>query len=302
MKPYRNLTVLFFLSCLASAVTADPLTFYGKANVSMQSTDEGDGRFLDIKSNASRLGVKGNLALSSELEVLYIFEWEVDLADESGSDNIKSRNQYVGLKGQFGTVLLGRNDTVLKQSQGKIDQFGDYEADLKGLWKGENRMADSLTYFSPSYYGVTFGISYITEGEVTAEDAQSVSVTYGDKNFKKNLWYVSASADFDVKGYDTQRLSLQTKFDELVLGAIFQHQESSDTRNSKSGAMISAAYTLGSIVLKTQFQTLKDDNSFSVGADYKLAKSTKLFAWYTSRGLDDSADQSWLSAGIEHKF
>jgi predicted porin len=66
--------------------------------------------------------------------VLYLFEWQVDLTDNSDSDNIQSRNQYVGLKGDLGTFLLGRNDTVLKNSQGKIDLFSDYVADLKGLW------------------------------------------------------------------------------------------------------------------------------------------------------------------------
>ena len=32
---------------------------------------------------------------------------------------------------------------MMKQSQGKVDLFSDLNADIKVLWKGENRMADT---------------------------------------------------------------------------------------------------------------------------------------------------------------
>lgn len=34
--------------------------FYGKANVTLQSSDDGEGSFTEIKSNSSRLGLKGS--------------------------------------------------------------------------------------------------------------------------------------------------------------------------------------------------------------------------------------------------
>ncbi|GAA0852440.1 porin [Aliiglaciecola litoralis] len=281
---------------------ADPITVYGKANVSAQAADEGEGSFTELKSNASRFGIKGDLQVDDDLEVVYTLEWQVDLADESGSDNIAARNQYLGLKGNFGTVLLGRNDTMLKQSQGKIDQFNDYEADIKGLWKGENRMGDSVTYISPTINGFSAGLTYIAEDDVAGDDAQSLSVSYGDKNLKQSNWYASIATDFNVKGYDSQRISVQGKFDALKLGAILHRQELAENGDSKDGVLVSAAYTLGKIVLKGQVQTLEDDKSLSVGADYKLGKSTKAYIWYTDRGLDVSEDKSWLALGLEHKF
>ncbi len=302
MKFSKKLSVIMVASCWSMTSVADPLTVYGKANVSVQSSDEGEGQFTEVKSNASRFGVKGNLDLDNDLEVLYLIEWQVDLANVSGSDNIKSRNQYLGLRGEFGTVLLGRNDTMLKQSQGKIDQFSDYEADIKGLWKGENRMSDSVTYMSPKLNGFTLGMSYITEGSEEGETGQSVSVVYGDSGLKKSQWFASVAADFDVKGYDTQRVSAQAKFNDLKLGVILHKQESVSSGESKEGAMVSAAYSLGKLVLKGQAQTLEDDDSMTLGLDYKLGKSTKAFTWYTNRGLEGSEDKSWFAAGVEHKF
>jgi predicted porin len=302
MKLFNTLFLTLLGAGVSAASFADPITVYGKANISAQAADEGEGNFTEIKSNASRFGIKGDLQLDNDMEVLYTFEWQVDLADESGADNIKARNQYVGLKGNFGTVLLGRNDTMLKQSQGKIDLFSDYEADIKGLWKGENRMGDSVTYVSPTVSGFSLGVSYVAEDDVAGQDAQSISLSYGDKNLKKSNWYAAVAADFDMKGYDSQRLSVQGKFDDLKLGAILHRQESVETGVSQDGVMVSAAYTIGKLVLKGQVQSLEDDNSVTIGADYKLGKSTKAFVWYTDRGLDMSEDKSWLSVGIEHKF
>lgn len=302
MKMSKKLLVTFLASCLSAASIADPITLYGKANVSVQSTEESTGQVTELKSNNSRLGVKGNLQLDSGLEVLYVAEWQVDYTDESGSDNFKARNQYLGLKSSFGTVLLGRNDTVLKLSQGSIDQFNDYEADLKGLWKGENRMGNSITYFSPKFKEFTFGFSYIAQDKAIGQDAQSISVVYGDKNLKNSQWYASVAADFRMNGYDTQRMSAQAKFDSLKIGIILHNQKSVSSGDSKNGAMISAAYGLGKFVLKAQLQTLDDDNSASIGTDYKLGKGTKAFLWFTNRGLDASEDKSWLAAGLEHKF
>jgi predicted porin len=302
MKIGKKLSVTLIASFLSAASVADPITLYGKVNVSVQSTDEGEGRITELKSNNSRLGVKGNLELDSELEVIYVAEWQVDYTDESGSKNFKARNQYVGLRGDFGTVLLGRNDTVLKQSQGSIDQFNDYEADLKGLWQGENRMGNSITYFSPKFKGFTFGASYVARDEIGKKDAQSFSIVYGDKNLKESRWFASVATDFDIKGYNTQRVSVQTKFESLKLGAILHRQESLETGLYKDGAMVSAAYTIGKFEVKGQFQAAGNNDSVSVGVDYKLGKSTKAFVWFTNRGLQGSEDNSWLAAGLEHKF
>lgn len=293
---------LLALMCASTYSLADPVTLYGKANVTLQSADEGGDRFTETKSNNSLFGVKGEVALDDGLTAFYMLEWGVDLAELSGSDNIKSRNQYVGLKGDFGAVMIGRNDTMLKQSQGKLDQFNNYDGDLKGIWKGENRLGDSITYVSPKLGDFTLGLTYITEGEEDGEDGTSVSLNYGDKNLKKSAVYASVAADFDVNGYDIVRAAVQTKFDALTIGAMLQQQEAANSGDSKEGFMVSAAYKMNKITYKGQFQTLEDDSATSVGADYKLGANTKLFAWYTMQSLDEKKDKSWLAVGLEHKF
>lgn len=302
MKLINKLALLTLASSVSTATLADPVTLYGKANISAQSTDDGEGSFTELKSNASRLGVKGGLELDNGLEAVYLFEWQVDLTDVSDSDNIKSRNQYVGLRGGFGEVLLGRKDTVLKELSKPVDLFNDYEADLKGLWKGENRVSDMLNYTSPSLNGVKVAVTYIAEDELEGEDGLSAAVFYGDKKLKKSKIFAALAMDSDVKGYDVQRAVVQGKVGSWTLGAIAHKQEKVDSGVSDSGFTASAQYSIKKWKLKAQFQTLEDDDSFSVGADYALGKSTKAYLWYTDRALEQSEDKSWLAVGLEHKF
>ena len=296
----RTLLATSILAAVAAPVYAD-VTVYGKVNVSVQSSDDGEESITELKSNASRFGFKGAEKLDGGLTLVYKYEMQVDVTDESGEKNIKSRNQYVGLKGNFGEVLLGRNDTVFKQSQGKFDLFSDYEADIKNLWKGENRMSDSITYKTPKFNGVQFGISYILDEE-NDDAATSFSAVYGDKELKKGKYYAAIAVDSEVKGYDATRVTFGTKVSGVKLGAMYQTQESVEDGTEKTGFLVNAQYKLGKNNLKAQYQTLEDDSGLTLGVDHKLGKSTKAFAFYSSFNFDAAEDESYLGLGLEHKF
>lgn len=300
MKMLKTLVAASVLSVMAAPVMADT-TVYGKVNVTVQSSDDGSESITELKSNASRLGVKGSQKLDGGLEVVYKYELQVDVSDESGEKNLKSRNQYVGLKGSFGEVLIGRNDTMLKQSQGKFDLFSDLEGDIKVLWKGENRMSDSISYKTPKINGFQGGISYILD-EDADDAATSLSLTYGDGALKKGKYYAAIAIDSDVKGYDATRLTVGTKVSGVKLGAMFQTQENVESGEEKDGFLVSAQYKVGSYNLKGQYQSLEDDNGFTIGADRKLGKNTKLFGFYTTYNMDMSEDENYLGLGLEHKF
>lgn len=299
----KSTLVLAMALAGAATVQADPVTVYGQLNVSAQSSDEGDGRFSELKSNSSRFGLKGDYALDNDLTLVYQLEWGVDMADVGGGDNITSRNQYVGLKGNFGEVRLGRHDTALKDAQGKIDLFSDYEADVKNLWRGEVRASDSVTYYTPTYNNFGVHLTYIMEDAADAEDAFSASVYYGDENLKNTAYYAAVSMDSDVAGFDAMRVQAQGKVAAVKLGAIYHSQENIVSGLEQDGWLLSAAYPMGKTELKAQYQTLEDNDAVSVGVDYKAGKNTTLFAWYSSFNFDITApDRDYLAVGIKHKF
>ncbi len=104
----------------ASAVAADELEVYGKINVTLQNSDEAAEEQAELKSNSSRIGVKGELALNAGLKAIYQLEWGVNLDSESDDDNITPRNQFVGLEGAFGKIKVGRHDTALKEATQRV--------------------------------------------------------------------------------------------------------------------------------------------------------------------------------------
>ncbi|MDO6618669.1 MULTISPECIES: porin [unclassified Shewanella] len=301
---------------LSTAQAAEPLEIYGKLNVSIQSNDDGSGSETRVQSNASRFGVKGAFELNSSLEAFYTIEYEV-ATDSDSSNNFKARNQFVGLKGDFGSFAVGRNDTMLKKSQGKVDQFGDYSGDLKNLFAGENRIAETATYLTPKFGDFQAGVTYAASGDSKQadEDGFSIAAMYGDSGLKKTPIYASVAYDAEVAGYDIVRGTVQGKVAGFVLGGMYQQEEKVDSGDSKDGYLLSAAYKIDSVTLKAQYQDMEDKgDSWSIGADYSLGKPTKLFAFYTDRtsmgtvedadgnDMDISIDESYFAVGIEHKF
>jgi predicted porin len=308
MKLSYSTLAAALLSTLSVSAIAGDVSIYGKANLTVQSSDDGDGSYTEVKSNASRIGFKGAQVLEHDLEVIFKAEFQIDLDGDSAKGNsITDRNQYLGLKGKFGTVLLGMNDTVLKQSQGKVDLFSDLNGDIKTLWKGENRMSDTITYKSLKFNGLQLGVTYITEDGIDAEDGTSIALFYGDKSLKKSKVYAAVAVDSEVKGYDTTRLTIQGKLGGFTLGAIAHTQKKVSDGSEVDGFLFSAKYGFDKVTVKAQVQTAEydggeDRSGMTVGADYKLAKNTKLFAFYTSFDMDTEADEDHLAVGLEYKF
>ncbi|MCL1079814.1 porin [Parashewanella spongiae] len=318
MKTLNKTILASLVAAFASgaALAADGVTVYGKLNVTAQKSDyytkSASGEITNtnetkIQSNASRLGVKGGFDLGNSLEAFYTIEYEVD-TDSVDKDNFEARNQFIGLKGNFGSVAVGRNDTVTKKSQGKIDQFNDLDADLKKLFKGDNRLAQTVTYLSPTFSNFKFGATYTAEGDnKQGEDDTGISLAamYGDAKLKKSKIFASIAYDAEVAGYDILRATVQGKIGALKLGGMYQQQESLKAGSeSKTGYLVSAAYTIDKITLKSQFQDMEDKgDSWSVGADYKLGKPTKVFAFYSTRSDELlNEDNDYLGVGVEHKF
>jgi len=316
MKLVKSALTLAMCSIFTQQVFAANINIYGRADVSLQSSDQGEGSFSEVKSNASRIGFEGTHELSEGLEVIYKAEFEVDI--DGDGDVFKARNQYIGLKGTFGEVLLGRNDSMLKQSQGKTDLFSDLNADIKYLWAGENRLNDTISYKSPKFNDFQLGATYMAEDEVDGKDAFSVAAFYGDKKLKKSGFFASVAMDSEVKGkskdgavsgyFDAVRATVQGKFAGVTLGLMVQNQEEVDTGAEMNGIMVSAKYTIGAATLKGQYQFAdhkegEKNTGITAGVDYKLAKSTKLYAFYTTFDIStDNRDENYLAAGIQYKF
>ena len=292
---------------------------YGKANLSLVSQDDGRSSEWDLNSNASRLGIKGESKISEGLTVVYQVEYEVCIdSGECKGKTFKQRNTFAGLKGNFGMVWTGTHDTPTKLAAKKVDLFNDLEGDIKNAFEGENRVSNIVAYTSPKMNGFSATLAMIpADGEDVDQDGQddtglSDGMSYSINYTNDNL-YLAIAGDQDIDEQDLVRMIAQYQIDALKLGFLYQKNQDNLGSKDESGYFVSAAYkTDSNITLKAQYGTIEDDvdgdeeQTLSLGADYKLAKNTKLFMFYTDNtdskiGLGD-AEFTAFGIGMEHKF
>ncbi|MBK1643473.1 porin [Thiocapsa imhoffii] len=124
-------------------------------------------------NRSNRIGVKGSEDLGNGLKAIYQVELGINLDDTNNNvlnnnDTISYRNTFVGLAGEWGTFLVGRHDTPLKISTGRLDLFSDTMADYNGTVGFRDLRADNvLAYISPSLAGFQFSGAIVPAGGAT---------------------------------------------------------------------------------------------------------------------------------------
>ena len=293
-----------------------------------------------LENNFSLLGVKGTEKIADGYDVVYQMEFQVENTSGSG-DVFKARNTFLGLKTNAGTVLVGRNDTVFKQAEGNVDVFGNTNADIDRLVSAQTRSADGVWYYSPKIADlVTLNATYLFDDNYgTSETMYAVSATLGDKAFKEQNYYLAAAYNKAIGGVDAYRGVAQAKFGDFTVGGLFQHAESivNDNRDGNSyfvnvvyklpmGVNLKAEYgkdesgfgsyfknaSTGLGITNSMTDNLDDVNvdQITIGADYRLVKSTLLFAHYahyegdfTLNGVKkDLIEDDVISVGVRYDF
>lgn len=296
-----------------SAFAVGPIdgTVYGKINLTVENYDDGTDTVTEMNSNASRFGLQGKSELSEGLYAIYKIEWEVDATGED--TELGTRNRYIGLSGGFGTVIAGAHDTPHKLAQNKVDLFNDLSGDIKNALDSENRAKNVVIYTSPSAAGFAISGAWAAAEDADEDDGASISISYDQSGL-----YLAAAfeSDIEAQGTDSTRLVAQYKVGDLQLGALWEENdvEGMDTQDAMH---VSAAYKIDKITLKAQYSISEisaskivdsgisgdEGEMWSLGADYKLGKKTKVFAFYTTMENDENTiEKDFLGVGMEHKF
>lgn len=306
-KTTLSLAIAALLPAFANAekVEVELPEFYGKINVSVQSNHEGDEKITEISSNSSRLGVKGKIELNHGLQGIYQAEYGIEADDgDKGGQTFSQRNIFAGIKGSFGQVQIGMFDTPLKKAQKKVDLFGDYEGDIKSvITNSDKRKENIIQYNTPKIAGFVATVAHIASEDETVNDGTSSSLTFSNNNV-----YAAIAYDTDVlEDTDVLRVAAQYSIADFTFGALWEDNNSQGSENDGDGWVTSLAYKATSdITLKAQYgesDIVKEDaKTFSLGADYKLAKSAKVYAFITDEEFADNGSNEYYGMGLEYKF
>lgn len=296
------------LLALPAAMAWGEPEIYGRANVSFELVDEAGGDTdTALQSNSSRLGVKGSEQLNDAYEVIYQLEYGVDFDDD---DTFSQRNIFVGLKSTWGAVIAGHFDTPFKRAQGDVDMFNDLRGDIKTITPHENRESNSVMYSTPAdrFGPFSANVAYISSEEEGRDNGKSAAVAY-----EANDLYAAIALDQDVEQEDAEAARFVTTYslDAWQLGALLETTDPA-VGDSESGWLVSGVYTVNQWAFKAQggsgYQEnretglLEDADTLSLGADYRLAKNAKAFAFYTTTDSESADTDHYLGAGFELRF
>lgn len=323
----------------APVVSMAEATIYGAAHLSLDykdfNSEAAGGDVFDVTSRSSRLGFKGSEDLGNGLKAIYKMEFQVAMSDANNAiiDNdkgsISMRNTYVGLAGGFGTFLMGRHDTPLKISTGKLDLFSDEMADYNFTIGFHDVRADNaLAYVSPEFSGFTFAGAVVAPGTSTAggainvdadglTDAYSLTGMYGNGPFYASVAYESINDEIlatSVSGvmtpagddWDKWRVGLGLmSFNNFTLTGVYENW---DGLVESDLWQIQAAYDFGNNRVKAMYgqNDLDNDNdteSFAIGFEHNLSKRSSVYAEYVDYSSDsDIAEWDGFSVGMKHSF
>ncbi|MCL1124574.1 porin [Shewanella surugensis] len=319
MNKTRLLTPI--LAMISYTAYAEGPTVYGNMDVAIASANtpygtrsEKTGTSLE---NWSTLGIKGSEQLSRSLKILYKMSFQVLNATTDGSSTpLSPYNTYLGLQSLYGTVLIGRNDTVFKFSEGGVDLFNGSNADIDRLVAGQTRSADAIWYYSPKLANLlTLNATYLMAANQNVNTTADIGSQYaltaiiGDKNLNDQNFYLASSYNAGIASIDAYRQVAQVKLGKFTLGGLYQQTQSLKTteKNMKGYTyFVNLKYDLNGVNLKAEYgadtsglggyftnatggtSTLIDRSEYSninmtqitVGADYLLSESTRLYSHY----------------------
>jgi len=309
-------SVAALMAVTSASVMADDLNYdiYGNIHLSVNDQDS-DASSPELKSNTSAFGIKGNKKLGdSGIEVMFKLEWQVDPTSRNDTKAVVDRDQWIGFKGRFGKVLIGTASSNYKSKGGKVDPM--YRTPLEGrssfmrtqsnrLHGGaaidRGRMTKSINYTTPKMNGFEVQVNTSLTGQ---DDSSGIGLRHSTK---KSLVYVDYINDSFVGGAGTYEVATKVggfyKFDDLTVGAQFENSADID---GSDYWFLSASYKLDK-TSTLKFSTGEADGarmSSSVAAmyDYKLDKSTNIYAGYGSKSDDLGPDDSMFTIGARYKF
>jgi len=289
------------LSAAILAVMAAPVaavadvTLYGQVHMSTGAVEDSiEGAPLagednwQVRSHASRLGVKGNEDLGGGLKANFMLEYGVNPDsndpnnDSDDTSGFSRRNQWVGLSGDsWGEFRVGRHDTPLKMAQGNFDVFNDTDADIENTTLGEQRIDNVLAYVTPSFSGFSF-MGAMAPGEATncdeagndgigtdcpalpigtaatddtgIADIYSVAGMYSNGPFFASLAYNGYDAGQNSGDVDSLYRGVVTyQFGDFQVGGLYEGGEVECDNCDTEAWGLSAKFSMGNVDLKGQY-------------------------------------------------
>jgi len=317
---------------LAAQSQAQGVNVYGRMVMSANQVETGTtNKVNELRDNASRLGFRGTEDLGGGMSAMYGLEMGIS-ADSGVFTSPVFRNSYVGLRGGWGTMAMGRLDSAnptgspIYSQITSLSHFAPNDAGATAsstsMQNARNRTSDSIGYASPKMGDFIFRARTYLRGTAAAEDSAKGSdfgLDYQSGAIKAAIGYSKDSRvggfsnnDFKEKWQLGVNYKIDKDWDVYAIGGIDTYKNTSTTRSDVNYTQVGSSYTVGKhkIVLNT-FQRdvqasltgVRKKNQLSY--QYFLSKQTDLQAFIDKDSVDSSKTNVQVRAiglGIRQNF
>ncbi|NQD38468.1 porin [Permianibacter sp. IMCC34836] len=294
-------------------LSADLLDYTDDRGTAGNLTDDEDETNLAVSSNSSRLGIRGEKALSDSLTLSYLAEWQIGATEESKSgsganagtgagsnNNLSRRNQWLGLKTSYGEWRIGRFDTPLKNIRGKVDLF--YSDQL-----GETRTITNISGIDSRWdnsvqfdlgtgavhglfiYSADRGTDAIDDND---NDGLSAAVTW-----ESGAWFVGGG--YEQRSYANTVRDSDSALDDTKAIRVAASFKFGDGSNQKVTGFFETVDNVSGT-------PDRDRDVYGVGYSFKTGDNVFKAAYYVADDLSDDTDDesgaSQLSLGWDHLY
>ena len=329
----------------STAAVAEP-KIYGNVHLSINAADNDVANAdnnLQMSSNTSSIGVKGSEDLGDGMKAIYKVEFGVnilgkpDTTPDTGAPNtsdgvLNGRDQFVGLKGGWGTLKLGTMSSNYKQMGGKVDPL--YRTPLEGRGflqtqsgtlhggRGINRgrQTNTVQYVSPKMGGISLVANTTFSG--VNDETSGIGVRWSNKAILVYVDYITGQTGAGVLTCDATGTPACSTEAAVKVGAKFGTKafsvsgqfESAEDRTGSDYVFLAGTFninknnmlalTAGQQMRKVASGAASDDSTgVALLYNHKLSKMTNVYAGYGARSEDATAsDESMLTFGMRKKF
>ena len=335
-KAFNLSAATLALGFSAAASAQSNVSIYGLLDMSVgQFQNSGAPKVWKAENgnmSTSYLGFRGTEDLGGGLKAKFAFEHFLR-ADAGGAgrfngDAFWARSAYVGLQGEFGSTVIGRNTTPLFISTLIFNAFGDsfgFAPSIRqyflGAIVGDTGWNNSIAYSSPNFGGASINLlGNLGEGAAGAKGKNlGANVLYFAGPFAGTLAWQQVKNG--VSPFPPTPLGTTTQ-DTIQAGVSYdlgtvklfgqlgnvKTKAASDVKTNLTQFGASAPIGGGKVLAsygtakRTVGPASSTNKTLSLGYDYTLSKSTDVYGVFMNDKTTGLSSGTTLAAGIRMKF
>ncbi len=319
----KSLLALAALTAFAGVASAQSsVTLYGRVDLSIGKPMGTDQKGM-FNGSGSRVGLRGVEDLGGGMSALFNIEHRFN-ADTGESQNFNlgaggknnrfwGGRSFVGLKGGFGQVVLGREYTTsFLGNQLIADPWGWDTIAANGLITGLGGIAkvrnDSSLTYTIGAGGFSFG-AQIAEATDTINnfDSKPVNFNVGYRGGPIVAAFGYEKTGRDLGAGDEKMWSIVAQYNMGFIKPGFFYGRGDAVNGAEHKAwMLTATAPMGAGEFRASFGNLKADDTtvskqMGLGYHYNMSKRTTLYVDF-ARDSERADDKSGYDVGIKHNF